>query len=346
MSVGNVVSYGYSYTMAKAKKKELLAKSNGKCCHCGKELSPKDSIGIHDLIPYNAGNTQSMLSLAAVCEDCDKEVKGIAQNLEYYEYLSSESKDLINKEISKYNKTIDWYLENNIYPIGDVECEGVKLYNLSTSEFKEELTKFIEDYNTYIKLPLYGEENLVSKILKDGRFFCSRSEDGELELVIPIKPIKNPQGYILNVGNIMINPKIELGDEKLKVFNKVITKFIKILTSHKGDSMLLDIVLACNSKDNRIVPMVKNRNSINYKVNTIRPGYSLAQAVFELPNLSFIEELKGISKFEDYKKDKSNKVKEFIKKAKKSFSKLMKLYISSEGGTNYEAYINSRKSEE
>lgn len=342
MVVENLKGLKYSLSLTKTKKKELLAKSSGKCSHCGKELSAKDTLGIHDLIPYNTGDTKSMLSLAAVCDDCDKEVDGETQSLDYYGYLSDESKDLVNKEIKKYEDTVEWYLKNNIYPIGDLEIEGVKLYNLSNYDFSEELTKFIEDYNTYIKLPLYGEENLVNKILKDGRFFCSRGEDDELELVIPIKPIKNPKGYILHVGNIMVNPRIELGDEKLSVYNKVISQFIKLLSKNVGEPMILDIVLACNSKDDRVVPIVKSKKSVNYKINTIRPGYSLAQAFLEIPNVSFLEEIKTISKSTDYTKDKTPKVKEFVKKSKKSFSKLVRLYIDSLGGTNYEAYISNR----
>ena len=335
-----VVKANMSFT--KSKKKDLLTKSWGRCSHCGKELSAKDMLGIHDIISHNGGGTVGMSSLVAVCLECDDEVKGVAQPLEYYEYLSMGTKERVLLETKKYDEEANWYSNNDIYPKGNLVIGDVTLLNLTSSEYSEELLKFIENYNTGIGLSLYGEEGLVDKILKDGRFYALRDSEGAIELLIPIKPLKNPKGYILHVGNIMVKHGIEVDEVKLELYNKVVNSLLNVFKCNGEESMVLDVVLACNSKDGRVVPIVKNRLCSNYKVNTIRPGYSLAQSFLEIPNGSFMKEIEGKCKSGDFMNDKNPKVVELIKKSKKSFGKLVRLYIESSGGLDYETYINNR----
>lgn len=331
MEVKNVTSvFKMGMSLTKAKKKDILSKSLNKCSHCGKELSAKDFLGLHDIIAYNVGGDGSLRTVVAVCEDCEKETDGFTQPIEYYKYLTEESKEELIKEKEKYDEKIDWFEENNLFPVGDLELEDkTKLERLYKEENLEEVTEFFETYNKYVKLALYGEEDLVNKIFKDGRFYAVRGIDNKIDIIIPIKPIKNPKGYMLNVGNIMVNPDISEDDDRVKLIKPALMKVLECITVGGKEPMISSVVVACNSRDSRIVPIVKSLDSINYKIAKIRPGYSLAQSYLEMPNVAYAKEYE------------ENKLKrgELDKKAKKSFNKLARLYIESLGGVIYEAYI-------
>lgn len=324
---------------SKGKIEGILKKSDSKCCHCGVDLSD-DNMDIYDIIPYNS-NSNSTVTVIALCKDCQEKLYGKFKGISYFSHLKDEYKEDIIKELNKYIDMSNWYIKNNVFLHDSIELEECTLVGLSL-DYVEEVTEYIEEYNKFIKLPLYGEEGLVYKIFNDGIFYCLRGDDGSINTLIPIKPIKTPSGTIINIGNIMVNPSVSKEDFNSKYYYSILKGFLEKVCSCGEEPIISSIVVACNSKDDRVVPLVKQINQEGFKIARIKPGYSLAQTAYVGVNDSFkckYSEVTGEKYHKGSLKSKKTNVKDLVKGSKKNFDKLVKVYASSQGGLSYKEYL-------
>lgn len=330
------------YLVASKKLKDVEARTDCKCGHCGKDLSDAE-YELHDVITYNTPNSGTS-SLVFLCHDCLDEADNHINDIDFYPYLTDSAKESILNEINTYQEKVDKYVRNALLPRGDLETEDFKLVDMTYDSNTDLLKDYIENYNKSVKLPLYGEEGLVEKILKDGRFYCLLDKEGVIELMIPIKPLKMPNSVIINFGNIMINPDKEAN---IKLYKNIVKYLLNVITSACSDRVVSNIVVACNNKDDKAVGIVKSLHSKNFKVAKIRPGYSLAQAHIEGVNKVLQEDIKSTLAKDKYTdsllKSKDSRVKAMVKEGKKNFEKVVKMYIEYGGGLNITNYLDSKK---
>lgn len=323
----------------------ILDKSGGRCCHCGKELKVED-MEVHDVITFNDDIKDGSSTIVALCKDCSEEYKisGKVNDLDFYGYLLEDEKEIIADSIKQYEKNVEWYLNNKLLPTGDIVKEGYTLADMTSEDNVDMLTKYLEEYNKFVKLALYGEENLMNKIVKDGRVYCLFDENGNIEMMLPIKPLKTPKGCILNFGNIMINPSI--GIEDCGKYYKIVKSLVYDATKRGNSPVISEVVVACNSRDERSVDIIKKLSKGDYKVAKIRPGYSLAQTAVVVENDCFKDKALNILGDRLYTskilKSKDSRIKNLVKDAHKGFDKIVKCYLVSYGGRCYEEYIKAR----
>lgn len=98
-------------------KKVILTKSDGKCCHCGKELKIKDTTVEH-VIPLSKGGSNNITNLIALCEECNKEKSNKIVSPKYkYKYLKKEYMDQLIKNFEEYQRNDrNWFDFQTFFP--------------------------------------------------------------------------------------------------------------------------------------------------------------------------------------------------------------------------------------
>lgn len=100
----------------KSVKSEILKKSKGRCCHCGKKLEVGSTFTLEHIIPLSKGGTYDINNLVALCKKCNED-KGnkIINPITYYKYLGKSYKKDIDEMYSKYLEEFDWLKDNYIF---------------------------------------------------------------------------------------------------------------------------------------------------------------------------------------------------------------------------------------
>ena len=95
-------------------KEKILAKSDGKCCHCGRKLALTDKnyekITVEHVIPISKGGTNDDINLVALCEDCNKKKSNmVIHPLDYFTHLNKEDSAELQKYYDAYCEDISWF---------------------------------------------------------------------------------------------------------------------------------------------------------------------------------------------------------------------------------------------
>jgi 5-methylcytosine-specific restriction protein A len=98
-------------------KKVILTKSNSKCCHCGKELTVKETTVEH-VIPLSKGGSNNVTNLIALCDKCNKEKSNNIVSPKYqYKYLKKEYMDQLLKNFEEYQENDkNWFDFQTFFP--------------------------------------------------------------------------------------------------------------------------------------------------------------------------------------------------------------------------------------
>ena len=108
-------------------KEQILAKSDSKCCHCGRKLTLTDKnykkITVEHIIPISKGGTNEDKNLVALCEECNK-AKGnqVIMPEDYLLYLNKEHLEVAKAMYADYCADVSWfsthcYTREDAYPI-------------------------------------------------------------------------------------------------------------------------------------------------------------------------------------------------------------------------------------
>ena len=89
-------------------KRRVLEKSEGKCAHCGRPLTIKDTTVDH-AIPISKGGTNDFDNLVALCDTCNSEKDDdIINPAAYFKYLKDEHKETLRTLHNAYCEDVSW----------------------------------------------------------------------------------------------------------------------------------------------------------------------------------------------------------------------------------------------
>lgn len=206
-------------------KQRILAKSDCRCCHCGKKLALNKATVEH-FIPISKGGTNLEANLVALCYGCNKNKNNYIMNpLDYYKYLKADAmKDLVIL-YDCYNQDKSWLTTKNYikedaveikYPVMIPSMQGHKLKNRknlscinelyvtavlkkATYDDLNDILEFLKNYHDKYGLERDYLKDVVSDVFGLGAFYMLYKQN-ELIAVIPITmdivEIKGEKGYI------------------------------------------------------------------------------------------------------------------------------------------------------
>ncbi len=89
-------------------KKRILKKSDGKCAHCGENLTYKN-MTIEHVIPLSKGGTNEDRNLVALCKNCNNDKDdNIINPIIYYKYIQEQYIKDLKKQHDAYCEDVTW----------------------------------------------------------------------------------------------------------------------------------------------------------------------------------------------------------------------------------------------
>lgn len=190
------------------KEKELIIKkSDGVCCHCGKNLV-KGDFTVEHVIPLSKGGNNDISNLVGLCKGCN-ELKGnyVYNPLTYYPYLKDKYKDELICNQENYYTDFSWFSKRNMFP---EDCKEVKTkielpsrgrngkpllrdikYIIKKAKYYDldEIYNFILKYNIKYNLGQSSEEVkcLLSDWFNYGCIYFVKNRANEVIAVFPIR---------------------------------------------------------------------------------------------------------------------------------------------------------------
>lgn len=181
------------------RREQLLARCEGKCCHCGCELVLGDNFSIEHIIPLAKGGTNSFENTVALCKDCNKEKGDDVVEASFYSNAPKIVYEDISKILDAYYEEHDWLTATNVfqhdrYTINTKQSIILKNGKIFTKDAKCELKKMtLEDYETFI-------ENIESVEVHDIR----QSTDDENISTIPVCYDGQPFRIVFNGKDVAV----------------------------------------------------------------------------------------------------------------------------------------------
>ena len=130
-------------------KKKMLAKSDGKCSHCGRTIDLK-SMTVEHVIPLSKGGTNDLSNTVALCSRCNKIKRNyVTEPQFFYHYLKDEYKVELEEAYNKFLNDFNWvslksYFKNDVFN-SDVEgmlfVGDAKLSRADKRKMKLEIAK-------------------------------------------------------------------------------------------------------------------------------------------------------------------------------------------------------------
>ena len=110
-------------------REDILAKSGGKCAHCGKEIFVGYGATVDHFIPLSKGGTNRMINLIPLCFDCNqKKNRRIMPPENYIKYLSEKHTKDLTGYFESYVMSFDYLSRRNLLVCDQYEidvCPGV-----------------------------------------------------------------------------------------------------------------------------------------------------------------------------------------------------------------------------
>jgi len=105
-------------------KMRFAAKSDNKCCHCGREVYFGYGATVEHFIPISKGGTNRDINMIMLCKECNKE-KGnfIYEPEDYLPYLKEEHMEKLKGYFQSYINSFDFVNRENL-----LACDRYKIY--------------------------------------------------------------------------------------------------------------------------------------------------------------------------------------------------------------------------
>lgn len=228
-------------------KQNILAKSNGCCCHCGKQLALNE-VTVEHFIPISKGGTNIEANLVALCIDCNQYKDNyIMKPRDYYKYLNEKAMSDLIVLYECYNQDKSWLTPKNYiredaveikYPIAMPSMQGHKQKNRgkgksvnglyatavlrkATYDDLNDIFNFISAYHEKYGLEKEYLKSVITKVFNLGAVYMLLKQN-ELKAVVPVTmdiiDIKGVKGYMpvvkgfpcmcLNRFNISITERV------------------------------------------------------------------------------------------------------------------------------------------
>lgn len=142
--------YGYD------EKLKIQARSDNKCCHCGKERYPGYGATIDHFIPLNQGGSNNQINLVMLCDECNQE-KGemIVEPELYLKYLKEPYLSQIIDYWKSYVSSFEYFSRRNL-----MACDWYEF--TFYSEILEKVCK--KKHNKKDKAALFSDRSTVMKL--------------------------------------------------------------------------------------------------------------------------------------------------------------------------------------
>lgn len=194
-------------------KREILSKSDGKCCRCGKSISIGDDFTVEHVIPISKGGSNDISNLIALCKTCNvrKDNYVIHPNSCYTRYLKDEYFKELCDIFDKYTTDFDWFDISNYIKIDKMnipfelitgsaakcmkskhkQYAGVKTtgYLTLSKAVYSDLDSIYDYMLKYYKKYSISTNNVKQKIdyiFSVGAIYTLRNKGGEIIAVIPV----------------------------------------------------------------------------------------------------------------------------------------------------------------
>ena len=106
-----VVRDDFSYD----EKQRIAAKSNNKCCHCGKECYTGYGATIDHFVPLNKGGTNQMINLIMLCEDCNHAKSDLIYDPKgYLKHLNEDEYEKLEGYFNSYITSFEFVERRNL----------------------------------------------------------------------------------------------------------------------------------------------------------------------------------------------------------------------------------------
>ncbi len=200
-------------------KKKILAKSEGKCAHCGKPLKESEDMWtVEHIIPISKGGSNDKNNLVMLCKTCNEnKSNNIIDPEVYYKYIK---KDCLNGILERYNyykKDVFWFQRNTYFSEDAFEIKipygskkGSPMVTIGackkvTFEDYDKICDFIFKYNEKYGLSSKGLRDKIDRIVKTGAAYMIYGKAG-ITAVIPML-IELGDLCVGNMGNHREEPK-------------------------------------------------------------------------------------------------------------------------------------------
>lgn len=283
---------------SKKEKEGILSKSNNKCVHCGKKLTP-GSMTIDHFIPVSEGGTNNKLNLIPLCEKCNTDKGAIIYNVDdYCRYIKTQYKRDLEGYVEDYNKAIAWMSPNNLFKEDVISCtveydilhrKNAKIITLNKKVYfnkalyrdLDNVFDFVSEYNKCIGMDCQGDDlkGAISERYNEGVFYLMRDTCDRLQVVFVVQPrVVVSTGKCCLYVEIFINQSLNMSppeDNKMVFYSNeralffyycdVVYEFLRILTSQFGEPVVIDYHILINNNDKFIDDIVSNITVCDYR---------------------------------------------------------------------------------
>lgn len=207
----------------------ILSKSNGVCCHCGKEIYVGYTMTVDHFIPLNKGGSNRFINLIPLCEDCNKTKDNKLYSIDYIKYIKDKYKKEIGDYLTSYISVTDYVQRHRLLAYDEYDMnvympifKGHNKKSNKKSELKieykiklatwddlpklhEYLVRYLKKYNSF-EDENSTRENLIFWMQFGCIYYIEKDNDIKLMVAITIKHMSSDEDFrgINNQPNMYI----------------------------------------------------------------------------------------------------------------------------------------------
>lgn len=150
---------------------DILKKSGGKCCHCGKDIYAGYTMTVDHFIPLFKGGSNQGINLIPLCEDCNKNKDDKLYSMDYIKFLKPKHKKELGDYLNSYVNITDYVQRHRLLAYDQYDSELVTSLNGIFSRHGKDRDKKLGVRSKYcIKLATWDDldklHNYLVKYLK------------------------------------------------------------------------------------------------------------------------------------------------------------------------------------
>ena len=294
------------YSFTAEERKEILRYSNGRCAHCGKELSAYSyDYSVEHIIPISRGGTNDRENLIALCFDCNQDKSNNVVNpADYYKYADKEFLEKVIEKYKLYQQKTCW-LERGVFTKEDAFEIKVRLsqksklelpvgvLRKSTLEDLDDVYKFTQDYHDKFGITKEGLKDVINQRFKAGAIYTIKGPSGiiaVLPFMTDLEPliVDNKPRYFINICGIPCKYQKHNNEIAIyKALQRVMTEFCEISPNNE---VVMEIMAPSN--DHFLLGILDDLNP-QYAANCSE-GFEARLFIQTLDDKGRLKEVEGI----------------------------------------------------
>lgn len=178
---------GYDYD----ERVRISAKSDNKCCHCGREVYWGYGATVDHFVPLSEGGVDRDYNMIMLCHDCNQEKKSkIYEPTTYLKYLKKEHKDKLKDYFKSYIRSFDFFNKRNVMACDEyIYSFYVDLQRNGFRKTKKNQRRSPMLFQVKLKRATYEDKEMVTEyytkyLKKHGHFESDESAACDVELIL------------------------------------------------------------------------------------------------------------------------------------------------------------------